>query len=92
MADHKRIVKSAYSSSGAEFAESPVTHLESGTPQGCPLSPVLWILIHNLALVLARIKFHNAGYPLTSNQNPAVVQIQAYADDTALFDTTLKST
>jgi len=88
---HHRVVKTAYCSSGADLANSPTVHLESGTPQGCPLSPVLWIIIHNLALIFTRSKFPESGYPLTSDPNSELIQAKAYADDTALFNKTFKS-
>ena len=88
---HLRVVKTAFCSSGADLASSPSVHLECGTPHGCPLSPVLWILIHNLALIFTRSKFPNSGYPLASDPNSKIIQTKAYADDTALFSKTFES-
>ena len=74
---HRRVIRKAYSMGdrASEFA------LESGTPQGDPLSPLLWATVVDFALRHARAA-GGAGFRI-GQQTP--FQLLCYADDIALF-------
>ena len=74
--DHRRVIRTAYSlgDSASEFA------LESGTPQGDPLSPILWIVVVNFALTHAE-QTGGRGYQIHGRH----IRLLCYADDVAVF-------
>jgi hypothetical protein len=74
---HRRVIRTAYSMGdpASEFT------LESGTPQGDPLSPLLWATVVDFALRHAR----DAGAPGFKIGQRTPCQILCYADDIALF-------
>ena len=74
---HRRIIHTAYAmgNQASEFA------LESGTPQGDPLSPLLWATVVDFALRHARA----SGAPGFRIGQRTPCQLLCYADDIALF-------
>ena len=74
---HRRIIRTAYSmgDQASEFT------LESGTPQGDPLSPLLWATVGDFALRHARASGAR-GFQI-DQRTPC--QLLCYADDIALF-------
>ena len=74
--DHRRAIRTAYSlgDSASEFA------LESGTPQGDPLSPILGIAVVNFALTHAE-QTGGLGYQIHGRH----MRLLCYADDVAVF-------
>ena len=74
---HRRVIRTAYSmgDQASEFA------LESGTPQGDPLSPLLWATVVDFALRHA----HTSGAPGFQIGRRTPCQLLCYADDIALF-------
>ena len=74
---HRRVIRTAYSM-GDPASEFP---LESGTPQGDPLSPLLWATVVDFALRHAQA----AGAPGFKIGQRTPCQILCYAGGIALF-------
>ena len=73
-------VHSAVSVNGFLTEFFPVTR---GVRQGCPLSPLLYVLVMESLASAVRADIHINGFPLPGGNN--VVKISQYADDTSSF-------
>ena len=49
---HKRVAATAYEVDG----DTEAVELDAGTPQGCPASPAIWVIVVDYALAVLRAK------------------------------------
>ena len=79
---HRRCAATAYEAD----ADSEAVRLEGGTPQGCPASPTIWVIVVDYALACAR-KREGTGSVRLDGCTP--LQVLAFADDLAATSDTL---
>eukprot|EP00964_Phaeocystis_antarctica_P006687 scaffold3612_cov75-Phaeocystis_antarctica.AAC.3 len=75
LSNHKRVAATAYDVD----AEGRAVALEAGTPQGCPASPAIWVIVVDYALAALRAR-KDGGVQMGGE----ALRCIAFADDLAL--------